>query len=127
MNDQAMAFPGHDEAGVRALLCIGVTQSWFDADRSRLAPVGDALKEAFSGLRDRFGVEVLGTLDDDTTMVGPTVGWPWTSYILVHAPDREAVAALCNLLRVTLVDGERLAKYVKVEARIGHSLFFGES
>lgn len=120
-------FPGHDEPGVRALLCFGVTQSWFDADPAILPSVAAAMKEAFAGLQGKFGVEVLGTLDDDQTMVGATAGWPWTAYILVRAPDREAVAALCDLLRTTEAGGERIWKYVKIEARLGHSFFMGES
>jgi hypothetical protein len=122
------AFPGHDEEGVRALICLGVTQTWFDSDPSILPGVGGVIKEAFSGLRAKFGIEVLGTIDDDSTMVGAAQGWPWTGYMIVHAPSREAVAALCNLVRVTEVrPGERVWKFMKIEARIGHSLFCGES
>jgi hypothetical protein len=37
------------------------------------------------------------------------------------------VAAVCNLLRATEVEGARLWKYLKVEARLGRPLFFGEA
>jgi hypothetical protein len=46
--------------------------------------------------------------------------------VLADAPDRDAVAAVCNLLREVEVEDARLWKYLKVEARIGRPLFFAE-
>ena len=86
----------------------------------------EAIKAAFSSLEERFGVRVLGTLDDDETMVGPSITWPWTCYILAHAPDPGAAAAVCNLLRETTIGSDRLWKFMKIEARVGRPLFFGE-
>jgi hypothetical protein len=86
----------------------------------------EACKAAFDDLERRFGVTVLGTLDDDETMVGARTSWPWTCYILAEAPDREAVAAICDQLRETKVDDQtRLWRYLTVEARMGRPLFFG--
>jgi predicted GNAT superfamily acetyltransferase len=70
------------------------------------------------------GVTIVGTFDDDQTMVGASQGFPFTWYILADFPDREAVQAACNLLR-TIVVGEgndRLWKYMTVEARMGRAL-----
>jgi hypothetical protein len=86
----------------------------------------EALKREFADLEGRFGVRVLGTLDDDETMVGPSGTWPWTCYILAEVPDHAAVAAVCNVLREVEVGDARLWKYLKVEARVGRPLFFGE-
>jgi hypothetical protein len=113
--------------GVRVLFACGVTQAFFELEEARIPDVMEALRSAFNGLQTRFGIEVLGTLDDDETMVGPTLTWPWTGYVLAHAPDRDAVAAVCNLLRETPVGKDRLWKFMKIEARIGRPLFFGES
>ena len=112
--------------GVRVLFACGVTQGFFELEPARLPEVMEANKEAFSDLEGRFGVRVLGTLDDDETMVGPSDTWPWTCYILADAPDRDAVAAVCNQLRVTNVGPDRLWKFMKIEARIGRKLFFAE-
>jgi hypothetical protein len=69
---------------------------------------------------------VLGTLDDDRLMVGPSPTWPWTCYILADAPGLDAVAGVCDILRSTDLDsGNKLWRYLKIEARVGRPLFFG--
>jgi hypothetical protein len=112
--------------GVRVLFAFGVTQAFFELPRSRIPEVVDGVKKAFGDLEGRFGVRVLGTLDDDETMVGPSDSWPWTCYLLGEAPDSKAVAAVCNQLRETMVGDDRLWRFMKIEARIGRKLFFGE-
>ena len=111
---------------LRVLFAFGVTEAFFGAERSSVSSVAEALTRGFADLEQRFGVRVLGTLDDDETMVGATATWPWTCYVLAEAPSRAAVAAVCNILREEAVDDDRLWKYVKVEARLGRPLFFGE-
>lgn len=118
--------PYRASTGLRALFAFGLTQDFFGADRTRIPLVMEALKAGFAGLEARFGVRVLGTLDDDETMVGATGTWPWTCYVLAEVPDREAVASVCNLLREIEVGEARLWKYLKIEARIGRPLFFAE-
>jgi hypothetical protein len=114
---------------IRVLFAFGVTADFFSSDDSTIPAVMEACKEAFRDLEGKFGVRVLGTMDDDETMVGPSEGWPWTCYILADAPDRDAVAAVCNQLRTTNVGepGHRLWRYLRVEARLGRPLFFGDS
>jgi hypothetical protein len=118
--------PYRQRKGMRVLFAFGVTQDFFTEDRSRIPAIMETLKREFGDLEGRFGVRVLGTLDDDETMVGATGTWPWTCYVLAEAPDRDAVAAICNLLREGEIGDSRLWKYLKVEARIGRPLFFAE-
>src|SRR5437762_9380667 len=92
---------------VRVLFALGTTSDFFSSDDSAIPGVMEACKQAFDDLEGKFGVRVLGTLDDDETMVGPSDGWPWTCYILADAPDRDAVAAVCNQLRTTKVGASR--------------------
>jgi hypothetical protein len=113
--------------GMRALFAFGLTQDFFTEERNRIPAIMDTLKSSFADLEERFGVRVLGTLDDDELMVGASETWPWTCYILAEVPDRAAVAAVCNLLRTTEVGDARLWKYLRVEARLGRPLFFGEA
>jgi hypothetical protein len=111
---------------LRVLFCIGVNRAFFDAGPDERQDAFETIKKAFANLNDRFGVSVLGTMDDDQTMVGSSSSWPWTCYILADAPDLDAVAGVCNLLReTTLASGATLWKYLKIEARIGRELFFG--
>ena len=72
------------------------------------------------GIRETPGIHVLGTLDDDETMVGTSPdGYPWTFYILAEATDRSAVVAACNLLRTIEVGDRKLWSYIRLEARLG--------
>lgn len=113
---------------VRVLFCIGVLPEFFAAGRAEREAALAAMPPAFDDLSGRFGLTVLGTFDDDRLMVGPSTEWPWTSYILADAPGLDAAVALCNVLRETPVgDEHRLWRYLRIEARIGRELFFGNA
>jgi hypothetical protein len=108
---------------LRALFCCAVAQNFFDLPATEIGSVWQATGAMLSALRDLPGVHVLGTMDDDLTMVGPSPsGWPWTFYILADIPDHATAVAACNLFRVTPVGEFRLWKYMRVEARIGREL-----
>lgn len=111
----------------RVLFCFGISQSFFDSERDERAQAIQAFKDAFDDLAGRFGVTVLGTMDDDEIMVGPSESWPWTCYILADVPDLETVKAMTNVLREWEVGNARLWKYAKIEARVGRKLFFGNA
>ncbi|MFK0295883.1 hypothetical protein ACIQU6_36170 [Streptomyces sp. NPDC090442] len=110
---------------LRTLFCIGVTQDFFAADDAVRAAVAAALGPAFDRLGERFGVRVLGTLDDDQLMVGAAAAAPWTSYILADVPDLATASRVCGLVRDTPVGDGRLFRYLRIEARVGRPLFFG--
>ena len=110
---------------MRALFCIGVAQAFFDEKPEVLPALVPAITGAFDDLAGRFGVTVLGTFDDDRVMVGQSSGWPWTAYILADAPHLDAVIGICNILRETEVGDYRLWRYLRIEARVGRELFFG--
>jgi hypothetical protein len=117
----------HEGESLRVLFCIGVSQTFFEEEADRLPDLIPAIKEAFDDLGGRFGIEVLGTIDDDELMVGPSPTWPWTAYILADAPSLDAVVAVCNLVRETNIGPHRLWRYMRIEGRIGRKLFFGNS
>jgi hypothetical protein len=110
--------------GFRALFVFGITQEFFDQPREKLPHIGKAIKGAFANLGERFNVKVLGTFDDDLLSVGVTRGYPYISYILAEIPNLEAVIEITNLVRTPYEDG-RLARFLTIDARIGHPLFFG--
>jgi hypothetical protein len=112
---------------LRVLFCIGVSQTFFEEEAGRLPELIPAITDAFDDLGGRFGIEVLGTIDDDELMVGPSSSWPWTAYILADAPSVDAVVAVCNIVRETGVGPHRLWRYLRIEARVGRKLFFGNS
>lgn len=109
---------------LRTLFCIGVNQNFFDATPAEAKDVWVAFSAMMNGIAKLPGVKVLGNLDDDQIMVGPSLNWPWTTYVLADVPDYDTVAAACNLFRVTPV-GEgtfKLWKYMRIEARVGREL-----
>ncbi|PZP61584.1 hypothetical protein [Pseudoxanthomonas winnipegensis] len=108
---------------IRALLCIAVTQNFFDLPGSEIGTVWKAVGEMLKGVNTMPGLRLLGTMDDDETMVGTSPsGWPWTCYLLVEAADRQAVVNACNLFRTIQIGEYRLWKYLRVEARLGREL-----
>jgi hypothetical protein len=110
---------------LRVLFAFGLQSAWFDADAATRTRAHDKMFEAYDQLKERFGVTVLGTMDDDLTLTGPSHAWPWTCYILADVPDLETVTKLCQQLTNVTSDGSRLSRYLSVEARIGRELFFG--
>jgi hypothetical protein len=116
-----------ESTALRVLFCFGVTQSFFEEEAGRVGEIAGGITKAFEDLGGRFGLTVLGTMDDDELMVGSSETWPWTCYILADAPDLEAVTKVCNILREAEAGGHRLWRYLKVEARVGRPLFFGNS
>ena len=52
-------------SGLRALFACGLTQDFFNEDRARIPAIMEALNSSFADLEERFGVRILGTLDDD--------------------------------------------------------------
>ncbi|MET1755729.1 hypothetical protein ABVV53_09690 [Novosphingobium sp. RD2P27] len=108
---------------LRVLFCGAVLQNFFDLPSSEIGKVWAATGEMLKGIRDLPGVTVLGTIDDDETMVGTSPnGWPWTFYILADVPCRATAVAACNLFRTIEIGEHRLWKYIRVEARIGREL-----
>ncbi len=108
---------------LRVLLCAAVQQNFFDLPAEAIGEVWEATGTMLKGIAALPGVTILGTLDDDETMVGASPqGWPWTFYILAEMPDRETVSAACNLLRTTPVGAYRLWKFMRIEARVGRPL-----
>ena len=117
----------HESGSLRVLFCLGVSQTFFEEDAENLPDLITAITDAFDDLQGRFGIKVLGTIDDDQIMVGPSPNWPWTAYILADAPSLDAVVAVCNIVRERPVGGYRLWRYMRIEARVGRELFFGNS
>jgi len=74
---------------IRTLFCGAVLQGFFDLPSSEIMTVLKATGQLIRTIREMDGVEVIGTMDDDETMVGTSPnGWPWTFYILAVVTDR---------------------------------------
>lgn len=113
-----------ETALLRTLLCFNNHPTFFTLPFGKIGPVWKATQELMMGIDQMEGVSIVGTFDDDQTMVGATHGFPFTWYILADFPDRATVQAACNLLRTIVVgdSDDRLWKYMTVEARMGRAL-----
>ncbi|MFG1635551.1 hypothetical protein [Pseudonocardia alni] len=111
---------------LRVLFCIGINQNFFDlpTDGITTGDVWAAFVSMMDGIKALPGVDFIGDIDDDSHMVGPSDGWPWTCYLLADVDTADTVKAACNLFRTTGVgDGDaKLWRFAKVEARIGRAL-----
>ncbi|EHJ4138422.1 MULTISPECIES: IacB protein [Enterobacteriaceae] len=107
---------------LRVLFCIGVNQNFFDATPAEAKQVWGAFGVMMKGMEETPGIRVIGNMDDDQLMVGPSTTAPWTTYVLADADTLENVAAVCNLFRTTPVGESKLWKYCKIEARVGREL-----
>ncbi|WP_407731379.1 IacB protein [Pseudocitrobacter faecalis] len=107
---------------LRVLFCIGVNQNFFDATPAEAKQVWGAFGVMMKGMEETPGIRVIGNMDDDQLMVGPSTTAPWTTYVLADADTLESVAAVCNLFRTTPVGDSKLWKYCKIEARVGREL-----
>ena len=107
---------------LRVLFCIGVNQNFFDATPAEAKQVWGAFGVMMKGMEETPGIRVIGNMDDDQLMVGPSTTAPWTTYVLADADSLENVAAVCNLFRTTPVGESKLWKYCKIEACVGREL-----
>lgn len=112
----------------RVLFCIGINQNFMNATAEEGKQVWQAFSQMMQGIDELPGVTILGIMDDDRIMVGPSATAPWTAYIMADVPDCEAVVTACNFFRtISVGDGTyKLWKYARVEARIGRELVVPE-
>ncbi|MFG6667863.1 IacB protein [Halomonas sp. HNIBRBA4712] len=112
----------------RVLFCIGINQNFMNATADEGKQVWQAFSQMMQGIDNLPGVNILGIMDDDRIMVGPSATAPWTAYIMADVPDYDTVVEACNFFRTTPVgDGTyKLWKYARVEARIGRELVVPE-
>ncbi|NVK20496.1 MAG: IacB protein [Methylocystaceae bacterium] len=109
---------------LRVLFCISVKQNFMDATQEEQLAVWGAFSSMMNGMNTMDGMEMLGMLDDDRSMVGSSVGYPFTAYFMADCDDYDTVVKACDLFRTTPVgDGVyKLWKYCGVETRIGRAL-----
>jgi hypothetical protein len=107
---------------LRVLFCIGITQNFFDLPTGHGIEVWKGFSAMMKSMGAMPGVSILGAIDDDRLMVGPSTTSPWTVYIMADVKDYDTVVAACNLFRTTPVGEYSLWRYAKIEARVGRAL-----
>lgn len=109
----------------RAILLGAMTPGYYaiaaDEERARVIARFRQLVEEWRDL----GASVVGTLDDDLFMVGEPGSPHFTFYLLFDVADPQVVVDMIHRIRVP-VDGIRMDRYVRFEARIGRPFFLLE-
>jgi hypothetical protein len=110
---------------LRVVILGAATEGWYQASladrRDRILP---RIQSMFAEWRN-MGAQVLATVDDDLFMVGQPTGPGWSWYLVYDVPDADTVAAMIDAARAE-VDGVRLDRCIRLEARIGRPFFLLE-
>lgn len=109
----------------RAILLGAMTHAWYDiaddVERGKVITRFRQLVKEWQGL----GARVVGTLDDDLFMVGEPGSPRFTFYLLFDVDDPQVVVEMIHRIRVP-IDGVRMDRYVRFEARVGRPFFLLE-
>jgi hypothetical protein len=110
---------------LRAVLLGAMTGAWYEATeddrRTRILP-------RFAELMDEWreiGADVLATVDDDLLMVGDPRSTGTTFYVIIEVRDLQDVVRMIQRIRED-VNGVRLDRYMRWEARVGRPFFLLE-
>ncbi|HKY24980.1 MAG TPA: hypothetical protein VJM07_07480 [Gaiella sp.] len=108
--------PGFDPP-YRVLLLIAATQGWFVAARDEREAATDELARLLRQPEER-GARLLASFDDDLFLSGQPAPLPYTIHVLYDVDDLALVVDLVHQLRTS-----DLARFLRLEARIGRALF----
>ncbi|HEX2302893.1 MAG TPA: hypothetical protein VHH57_04650 [Gaiella sp.] len=108
--------PGFDPP-YRVMLMIAATDGWFLADRADREAATAELSRLLRGAEER-GARLLASFDDDLFQSGQPAPLPYTIHILYDVDDLALVVDLVHRLRTS-----DLARFLRLEARIGRPLF----
>lgn len=108
--------PGFDPP-YRVMLLIAATDGWFGAERSERETATDELARLLDETEKR-GARLLASFDDDLFLSGQPTPLPYTIHILYDVDDLALVVNLVHRLRTS-----DLARFLRLEARIGRPLF----
>ncbi|NIZ10590.1 hypothetical protein [Pseudooceanicola sp. HF7] len=110
----------------RVIFLGASTDGWFTASgEERREKVLPRMKKMFADWAD-MGAKTLATLDDDLFMVGQPSTPDFTWYLIFEVPDQKTIAAMIQCVRQD-IDGVRLDRYMRLEARVGRPFFLLES
>lgn len=110
----------------RAILLGAMTSAFYDISRDdERARVISRFRKLMEEWQD-LGARVVATLDDDLFMVGEPTAPRFTFYLMFDVADPQIVVEMIQRTREP-VDGIRMDRYVRFEARVGRPFFLLES
>ena len=94
----------------RVLVLVASTDGWYGATTDEL---GAILRES-----EDAGARLIASFDDDLFLTGQPAPLPYSIFVLYDVDDLSVVVRLVHRLRTSHV-----AKYLRLEARVGRPLF----
>lgn len=101
----------------RVLVLAAATDGWFGASRAEREAAIDELA-ALLRAAEAEGARRLASFDDDLFQTGPPATLSYTIYVLYDVDELAPVVRLVHRLR-----SSSLARYLRLEARVGRPLF----
>lgn len=106
----------------RVLLLSAATEGWFQRPDNSMRELVVARMRRFFREWEERGATLLASVDDDYFLVGQPTSLEYTIFVIYDVPDLDLVADLIQSVREE-VDGVRLDRYFRFEARVGRQLF----
>ena len=109
----------------RILVLGGGLPAYFEASEDEKRDVFLPAFRAMLADWETLGGRVVASFCDDVLQVGPAAPGSWAWYLIFDVGDLDVVAAMINRVR-TEVDGVRLDRYVRFQARVGRPFWARE-
>jgi hypothetical protein len=106
----------------RVLLLSAATEGWFQRPDNSMRELVVARMRRFFDEWEERGATLLASMDDDYFLVGQPTSLEFTIFVIYDVPSLDIVADLIQSVREE-VDGVRLDRYFRFEARVGRQLF----
>src|SRR5882672_3705489 len=102
----------------RILVLGGGLPAYFDASEEEKQNVFLPRFGALLAEWEELGARVVASFCDDVLRVGPATATSWAWYLIFDVDEVETAAKMIERVRAD-VDGVRLDRYVRFEARVG--------
>jgi hypothetical protein len=109
----------------RILMLGGGLPAYFEASEQEKRDVFLPRFRALLAEWEELGAKVIASFCDDVHQVGPVSATSWAWYLIFEVDDLDTVAKMIERVR-TEVDGVRLDRYVRFEARVGRPFWARE-
>lgn len=105
------------EPPYRVLVLVASTDGWYGATTDEREAATEELGAILREVEDA-GARLIASFDDDLFLTGQPASLPYTIFVLYDVDDLSVVVRLVHRLRTSPV-----AKYLRLEARVGRPLF----
>lgn len=109
------------EPPYRVLVLAASTEGWYQAPAEERGRALDSLARLLGRAR-ADGARLVGSFDDDLFATGQPLSLPYSIFVLYEVDDLAVIVRLVHELRTS-----ELGRMLRMEARVGRSLFLLEN